>query len=348
MKKIYSLLAMSALVGGAFAQSPYAGKAQLESSLTIEKPNVSLKAPSDTTGWSESGFFFPEFATGGSIYRYGYTGGGSVYGSNNDSLNYCAQGYQNANQLTFDIEEVLVWAYRKHVANPNSTMAVEIYKMAANKAVNDNGSGGAALNSEGPSTLLGSATLSLAAVDTNVANYPNLTPVAFTTPVTVTGSNFAIALNAQSFQASGDTIGLFSDDDGEGQLYAFHKIGANWWVTDFVFGGLNNNIGLFAVIGNSNVGIDSDEFFNGVQMSAYPNPVSVNSTIEFNLNKAFTNVKVEVIDASGKNVATINKGALAQGNYKEVVDFSNLAAGKYYYSVITNESRLTKKIMVVK
>ena len=37
-----------------------------------------------------------------------------------------------------------------------------------------------------------------------------------------------------------------------------------------------------------------------------------------------------------------------QGNYKEVVDFSNVAAGKYYYSVITNESRLTKKIMVVK
>jgi len=119
-------------------------------------------------------------------------------------------------------------------------------------------------------------------------------------------------------------------------------------VTADVFGGLNNNVALFPVIGNANVGIDSDEFLNGIQMSAFPNPATVNTTIEFNLNKAFTSVKIEVIDARGRKVATINKGALAQGDYKEVVDLSNVAAGKYYYSVITNESRLTKKIMVVK
>lgn len=345
MKKIYSLLAMSALVGGAFAQSPYAGNAYLQSTNTFEKSNSSLKAAADTAGLSESGFFFPEFAAGGSVTSYGNQEGGSVYGSGGDSLNICAQGYQNANQLTFDIEEVLAWFYTKHQANAASLMTIEIYSMGASAAVNDNGSGGAALNSEGPKVMLGSQTFPISTVDTL---WPNLTSIPFVTPVKVLGTNFAVALNAQSFIVSGDTVGLISDVSGEGQDYAFHKIGQNWWVTNFAFGGLNNNIGLFPVISNSNVGIDSDEFLNGVQMSAYPNPVSVNSTIEFNLNKAFTNVKVEVIDASGRNVATINKGALAQGNYKEVVDFSNLAAGKYYYSVITNESRLTKKIMVVK
>lgn len=336
---------MSTIVGASFAQAPYAGKAFLESSTTIERSDASLKVPSDTAGWSYSGFFYPEFAVGGSVSSYGYTTGGSVFGSNNDSLNVCAQGYENSAGINFDVEEVLIWFYTKHQANAASTMEVQILSMAANAAANDDGAGGAALNSEGPSALLGSELLTIADADTV---WPNMTSVPFTTPASVMGTNFAVALDASSFEASGDTVGIISDSDGEGQQYAFHFMNGNWWVTDFLFGGLNNNIAMFAVIGNANVGIDSDEFLNGVQMSAFPNPASVNTTIEFNLNQAFSNVKVEVIDANGRKVASVNKGALAQGNYKEVIDLSNVAAGKYYYSVITNESRLTKKIMVVK
>ncbi len=305
-----------------------------------------MKTPSDTTGLVDSGDFAPEFAAGGQVVTYGYTGGGSIYGSNNDSLNICAQGYANENSLNFDIEEVLAWFYTKHDAGTNSMAEVQIMTMIANGAVNDDGSGGAAFNSEGPSTqVLAAQTLLVSDADTT---WPAMTSIVFSSPVAINGTNFAIALDCSSFAASGDTLGLISDQDGEGQQYNFHKISGNWWLTDFVFGGLNNNIGLFAVIGASNVSIDSKDFLNGVQMSAFPNPAIENTTIAFGLDKAFNNVTIEVIDATGKKIASINKGALAQGRYTELIDLSNVAAGKYYYSVITNESRLTKKIMVIK
>ena len=31
---------------------------------------------------------------------------------------------------------------------------------------------------------------------------------------------------------------------------------------------------MFAVIGDNNLGIDSDEFFNGLQVSTFPNPAT--------------------------------------------------------------------------
>ena len=45
--------------------------------------------------------------------------------------------------------------------------------------------------------------------------------------------------------------------------YAFHNFtpGGPFMVTNSAFGGnLNNNIAMFAVIGDNNLGIDSDEF----------------------------------------------------------------------------------------
>ncbi len=345
MKKIYTLLAATVVAGTSFAQTGFEGKSFIKETKNIHRSETSLKVAEDTTGWASSGNFFPDFAAGGSVSDYGYNGGGYVYGSNVDSLNVCAQGYENSNELNFDIEEVLALFTGKTVMGQGANITFEIYSMAANAAYTHDGTNWVPNSAEGPSSLLGSASLHVGAADTT---WPALTSIPFSSPVSIMGTNFAIAMDASAFEASGDTIGLASDTDGEGNRYAFHKAGSVWAVTDDMFGGLNNNIALFAVVSNSNVGIESNDFLGGIQMSAFPNPAKENTTIAFNLNKSFNKVTIKVMDATGKNIATIEKGAMAQGEYTELVDLSNVAAGKYYYSVITNESRLTKKIMVIK
>ncbi len=344
MKKIYSLLSMTAIMGGAIAQSQYLNKATVKDVTPFIHSETTLKVINDTTGLTSTGNFFPEFAGNSQqATSYGYIGGGNVFGSNIDSLNTCAQGYENSSQLSFSISEVLVWFFEKYDAGNNGTFSVQVWGMDPNSAYSYDGTNWNQ-DSEGPSGMIGSQDFTLSDVDTTTT----FSSFTFSNPVSISGTNFAIAVDASGFITSGDTIGIVSDSDGDGMNYAFHrKLQGPWMLTSSAFS-IDNNAAIFAVVSDANVGINSNEYLNGLQMSAFPNPAVENTTISFGLKKAFNNVTIEVIDSKGAIVSKINKGALAQGVYNEVIDLSNVAAGKYYYSIITNESRLTKKIMVVK
>ena len=51
---------------------------------------------------------------------------------------------------------------------------------------------------------------------------------------------------------------------------------------------------------------------------------------------------------TGKEVINENYGAQAKGTYNVSFDASNLEAGNYFYSLIANGQRLTKRMVVTK
>ncbi|CAG5079550.1 T9SS type A sorting domain-containing protein [Parvicella tangerina] len=352
MKKVYSLVATALFATSAmFAQNVeplnLSGKIQIQRTMKLEK-GLSPKAATDTAGWMTGTSFAPEFAgiTGG-VTQYGYLGGGYIFGSNVDNYNTCAQGYFNEDELNFDIDEVLFLAVAKDNDDVTSSATVTVYSMADNKAYNDNGSGSPALNSPGPNSSLGSGTILLSAVDTTW--FPDFSVVTLTSPASVTGTDFAVAVNSNDLAGKGDTLGLLGDGDGDGYEYAFHNVGGNWYVTNFAFGGsLNANVAIFPVIGDQNVGIESNGYLNGLKMSAYPNPANDVININYGLENSSDEVTITIIDATGRVVEVINSGNKTTGEYVETINLADYTAGKYFYTVQTSNGTLTKKFVVTK
>lgn len=367
MKKIYSLLAVSTLVGSAFAQN--LGNPQISNQyevssieiLDVVKPQNLLKgATTDTTGWTESGLFYPDFTGQASII--GNVGGGYVFGTKDTTmsngtayaLNTLAQGYENANNSTAEIKEILVWFIDKYQSPNTGTVKVRLYEMAPNRAVEDwsGFNSSTSLTAEGPAAnALVEMDLLVADIDTGASRtLLNLTSVMLSSPISVNG-NFAIEIDANAFVVSEDTLGIAADDGSNDMSYTFQRFsnGHYWGTTkSFYNSSVGNNMAIFAVVGDNNVGINDNEFYNGVQLSAFPNPATVETTISFNLEKSFNNVKVNVMDANGRIVNRIEKGALAAGLYNEVMEVSSLSAGTYYYTIYADNTKLTKSFNVVK
>jgi len=78
-----------------------------------------------------------------------------------------------------------------------------------------------------------------------------------------------------------------------------------------------------------------------------PNPFDNNSTISFELTNT-TDVQFEFVDMTGKVVKTMDLGTLANGTHTIQVDASEFASGVYYYSLVSEGSRVTSKMIVQK
>lgn len=351
MKKIYLLLATTFVAGATFAQLNN-HQATILDVKTITKSVGGDKTPTDTVGWTGSSNFLPVFAVGAQVFNYGYNGGGYVYGTNvsTNEINHVAQGYNNLSAASFNVEGVLLGFIGKDYAgtgNGSSVITVNLYNMAANAAY-EGTLPNVTQTADGPSgTAIATTTITTADADTA---FFSLTYAQFSTPVAVSG-DFAASMDANAVKTASDTVGLASDANGEGQRYAFHYVPGltAWIVTDDLFGGnLDNNIAIFPVIDENNVGINDKEFYNDMQLSAFPNPANNQATISFRLNKEMSNVNIKMVDLTGKEVLNVNKGTLAAGLYNETVDATNLEAGIYFYSIIANGTRFTKKLTISK
>lgn len=351
MKKIYILAAAALFSTAAIAQVSETGKAFAQDSKAVSVKHNNNKVANDTLGWVPNSNWLPsEFAVGGQVWNFGYTGGGYVYGTNisTNEINHVAQGYQNLLSASIGVEGLITWFIGKDGAGGgNSTMTFNLMTMAANSA-NEGTSPNFTMTALGPNgTALSSATLGFAAADTT---WPNVVYVPFPSVTGING-DFAITFDATAVKAANDTIGLTCDADGEGFRLAYHKAATNneWYVTNDLFGGaLNNNIALFPVIDDTFVGIDDQDFFNGMQLSAFPNPVVDQTTISYNLSENMNEVKLIVYDMTGKKVHNVNYGSQAKGSYNVVIDASAFTSGNYFYSLLANGQRLTKRMVVTK
>jgi len=84
---------------------------------------------------------------------------------------------------------------------------------------------------------------------------------------------------------------------------------------------------------------------NSTVSQNYPNPFHDYTTINISLNQA-NKLSLYVTDLLGHRVLTIDKGLLSAGNHKLRIDASQLNQGVYFYSVVLNGKRFTKKMIV--
>ena len=79
----------------------------------------------------------------------------------------------------------------------------------------------------------------------------------------------------------------------------------------------------------------------------YPNPFNPATQIKFSVPAA-SNVKLIVTDILGREVATLVNDELAAGNYNVNFDASSFSSGVYFYSIITDNFKQSKKMILMK
>lgn len=97
---------------------------------------------------------------------------------------------------------------------------------------------------------------------------------------------------------------------------------------------------------NSSVGISEIEKTNAILGNAYPNPFKDVTRIRYTLANN-SNVQFEVTDITGKVVMQMNEGSKSAGTYNIDLAADNFNSGVYYYSIITDTEKVTKKMIVV-
>jgi len=81
--------------------------------------------------------------------------------------------------------------------------------------------------------------------------------------------------------------------------------------------------------------------------SCMPNPANNSTRISYEL-KNTQKVTILVTDITGRTIMTLNEGTKIAGNYGVDLDLTDLTSGTYFYTLKTDNSQSTKKLVVVK
>jgi len=88
-----------------------------------------------------------------------------------------------------------------------------------------------------------------------------------------------------------------------------------------------------------------DENIKSTDLTVYPNPFNDKTNISFYLNSSQT-VTVDVYDAMGKKVSTIDSGLLTEGSQTLELDASELTKGVYFIRMNINNELISNKIII--
>ncbi|HRS53109.1 MAG TPA: T9SS type A sorting domain-containing protein [Bacteroidales bacterium] len=325
---------------------------------SIDYKHYYTKTPTDT-------IFIDDFFNVGQPSIYGYNPYGYIFGTGWDAAGgpkapEIAQGYIMNFTGGYNIEEAMIWvAAKDKVSATGSDLTVKVAKIDGTSTYGP--SGGPTNTISCPGTVLGTTTILWNDIDTGNNINDAITIATFNPSIYVT-SDYAIVVNFDQFYTNNDTIGIVCSADGGGS--AINGIEYTWWKyrpasgnpfwtqLSHVFSSSGNpldvGIAIFPIV-NASAGVvdGSDKFINGIQLGQNsPNPAIVNTTIPYAIEKN-SNVKMEIFDIKGHLVMTINEGFKKAGHYTITIS-NELAPGTYYYSLVTDNNRLTKKMTLIK
>ncbi|MCK4980260.1 MAG: T9SS type A sorting domain-containing protein, partial [Candidatus Delongbacteria bacterium] len=98
------------------------------------------------------------------------------------------------------------------------------------------------------------------------------------------------------------------------------------------------------------VGVEENESVHPTEYALYqnyPNPFNPTTSISF-FSKESGKVNLAVYNVAGEKVASLVDRNLKSGYHKINFDASRLNSGVYYYTLVTPETRITKKMVLVK
>jgi predicted outer membrane repeat protein len=84
-----------------------------------------------------------------------------------------------------------------------------------------------------------------------------------------------------------------------------------------------------------------------VESGIYPNPVNINATIIYNLERS-SSVKITIFDSFGRQVGMPANGWQQAGEHQVIFNAENLPAGLYFYRIEAGKMRGSGKMVVVR
>ena len=167
-----------------------------------------------------------------------------------------------------------------------------------------------------------------------------ITTIQLPTPTTLEAGKlyFAILMTSQTATEK-LAIKTSSAGDADFSTVCYGPFGASSAVNYFVGWGVAPAVKL-----NFDPSVVINEESGTVALSeVYPNPTSGNTTVDFSLLNN-ENVKVLVLDASGRIVKTVLEGAQTAGDHSVSFE-ADFASGVYYVNIVTEGTTVTKKFI---
>ena len=113
------------------------------------------------------------------------------------------------------------------------------------------------------------------------------------------------------------------------------------WTTPFQY----EHHGISFMLTSAVVGIN-ESVSNGVSLfQNIPNPTKGITTISYEI-PVTSNIEIVIVDILGKQVASIKQNQQAAGKHKVEFNLNTLPSGVYYYTLTTNDAKITKKLIV--
>jgi hypothetical protein len=113
------------------------------------------------------------------------------------------------------------------------------------------------------------------------------------------------------------------------------------WATGFAY----EHHGISFLLTSAVVGINESSA-NGVRLfQNVPNPANGTTTIGYELS-APSAIQISITDVLGKEVATVNDKQQTAGRHQVDFNAATLPSGIYYYTLTTQQAKLTKKLIV--
>jgi len=325
-----------------------------KSTKTINYVVKSTNETLDTAGLSQN--FVPEFSPNTYMFTYGLidiVNGDTIdlgywFGVNADSMDGWAQCYDLYEVNQVGIKGVLMIFGGKFDTdgNNNSTLKAYVTPMKANacitNVINDVPQYG-----PGPDLINAYANVSIpiSEIDTtNLFTYKELSQIKLVT------EKFCIVTDFSDLREKGDTAYLLCDDIGDGKNMNYTQltwgpVGYYNWISTKYGAGLDVNISLFAVVDLDYVNINTNSYFDGMQLT-FPNITrEPELVIQFALKNA-SNTSIDIISLNGQLVKSEDLGMKEAGSHHTIMDISNLQPGMYLVSLNSQGSRLIKKLVI--
>jgi hypothetical protein len=323
---------------------------------TTEKSTSRSK--SDTIGINE-------FAPDGKFNVYFEPQEGYVFGTNHADVgiglphgfNEVVQAYQTEGEVVINELLILFGEAELLEGDPNFTeVTVRIYEMIPNMATGGRFSDGG-IKVAGPTKILRDEFVALKDIAPAKENEYAFTSIVLETPL-VAPEYFAVGIYFENLYETNigqgidrvkDSVAVMSDfenvDGAADNIYVYLRRTEQFYTINYLYdGSYNGHLGMFAVIDGNN--IDEEHFFNDVKMMySYPNPASDEMTITYELKNSMDKLKFQLLGSDGKLVKSIEFNGTTSGVFNETINVSDLAAGHYYYSIISDKGRIVKKFV---
>jgi hypothetical protein len=91
------------------------------------------------------------------------------------------------------------------------------------------------------------------------------------------------------------------------------------------------------------------EVINGFNLlDVYPNPFNPSATININIDKIVTNAEINVYDINGQLIDRIYSGLFNPGSHKIIWNPKNIASGKYFIKLSSDDFMIVKEAVYIK